>query len=309
MKKLGIIIVNWNSGDQLRKCLGSIEKARKINFDLSSVVIVDNASSDNSTDNLDEYRLPIKIIKNNVNRGFAYACNQGAQGSKADYLLFLNPDTALFTNSLSSAVAFMDRKGNEKIGICGIQLVDRNGNISRTCARFPQVRHYVFKLLGLNYFFPNVFHGHFMKEWDHHGSRYVDQVMGAFFLVRRNLFDMLKGFDEKYFLYFEEVDFSLRARQLGYLTFFLAEAKAYHKGGGSSEKIKAERLYYSMRSQIVYARKHYRIPALSLLILCTIVLEPISRLVLAAVHRSGKEIKEYLRGYLMFLKSMLTHGI
>ncbi len=301
-----IIIVNWNSGDQLRKCLGSIEKARKTNFDLSSVVIVDNASSDNSTNNLDEYRLPIKIIKNNVNRGFAYACNQAAMGAQADYLLFLNPDIVLFADSISSAIALMDRKGNEKIGICGIQLVDRNGNVSRTCARFPQVRHYFFKLLGLNYFFPGIFHDHFMKEWDHYNNSYVDQVIGAFFLVRRSLFDMLKGFDEHFFLYFEEVDFSLRARRLGYMTLFLAETKAYHKGGGSSEAVKAERLYYFMRSQIVYGHKHYRKPALVMLILCTIILEPISRIVLGVLHRSSKEINECLKGYIMFLKSLFT---
>jgi GT2 family glycosyltransferase len=306
MKKLDIVIVNWNSGDQLRSCLNSIAKAQKTNFDLSRVVVVDNASTDDSTYHLDLYKLPITIIRNVINIGFARACNQGAKGSEADYLLFLNPDIVLFDDSLSLAVAFMDRKGNEKIGICGIQLVDRNGNVARTCARFPQVRHYFFKLLGLNYFFPGIFHCHFMKEWDHCNNSCVDQVMGAFFLVRKNLFDRLEGFDENFFLYFEEVDFSLRARQLGYMTFFLAETRAYHKGGGTSEKVKAKRLYYFMRSQLIYGRKYYRKPALAMLILCMIILEPISRIVLGLVHRSNKEINECLKGYIMFLKSLFA---
>jgi len=85
----------------------------------------------------------------------------------------------------------------------------------------------------------------------------VDQVIGAFFLIRKGVFDRCGGFDERFFVYFEEVDLSLRAQQLGYSSYFLADATAFHKGGGCSEKAKSARLFYSLRSRILYGQKHY----------------------------------------------------
>lgn len=304
MPKIDIIIVNWNSGKQLYECLQSIGTATKDGSNLGNIIVVDNASVDGSADELQNFNLPLTIIRNNINRGFAAACNQGASESKADYLLFLNPDVQLFENSLSVPIAFMERPENRHIGIVGIQLVDEEGRISRTCARFPTSRQFFAKMLGLDRLFPCVFPSHFMVEWDHKDSREVDQVMGAFFLVRRNLFEVLSGFDERFFVYFEEVDFSLRARQLGYSSFYLTEAQAYHKGGGTSEQIKARRLFYSLRSRIIYGYKHFSWIAATMLMLGTIIAEPLSRIVLGIAHRSGSEIVETCRAYRMLWGSM-----
>ena len=87
---IDIIIVNWNSGEQLRKCLESIVFCNKDSYELNQIVVVDNASSDESMDKLNVFDLPLSVIANAENRGFAVACNQGARGSEADYLLFLN---------------------------------------------------------------------------------------------------------------------------------------------------------------------------------------------------------------------------
>jgi N-acetylglucosaminyl-diphospho-decaprenol L-rhamnosyltransferase len=123
--------------------------------------------------------------------------------------------------------------------------------------------------------------------------------MGAFFLVRRSLFEELRGFDERFFVYFEEVDFALRAHKAGWRTHYLAEAQAYHRGGGTSEQAKAARLFYSLRSRSLYGFKHFgRIPAISLM-LATLFIEPLSRTVYALTKRSGKEVIETIRGYLM----------
>ncbi|WP_081328663.1 glycosyltransferase family 2 protein [Neomoorella thermoacetica] len=271
------------------------------------VIVTDNTLEEAATKRTkrsEDVVLSLTLIRNNINRGFAAACNQGAAESKADYLLFLNPDTRLFENSLTVPVAFMERPENQHIGIVGIQLVDDYGQISRTCARFPQPGHFFSKMLGLDRLFPRVFPSHFMNEWDHSDSRMVDQVMGAFFLVRRHLFEMLNGFDERFFVYFEEVDFSLRARQLGWSSFYLAEAQAYHKGGGTSKQIKAKRLFYSLRSRILYGYKHFSWTAATLLMLGTLVLEPIARVVLGIAHRSGSEIVETFRAYRMLWSSM-----
>ncbi|MDZ4042088.1 MAG: glycosyltransferase family 2 protein [Eubacteriales bacterium] len=296
---LAIIIVNWNAGQQLRECLESLITASWDRFELSLVVVVDNASCDGSVEGLASLGLPIIIIRNTENRGFAAACNQGARGSKANYLLFLNPDTRLFENSLAKPLSFMERPNNQHIGIVGIQLVDGNGDVSRTCSRFPTPGQFFSKMLGLDRLFPSFFPSHFMFEWDHADSRYVEQVMGAFFLVRRSLFETLGGFDERFFVYFEEVDFSLRSRQAGWNSFYLAEAQAYHKGGGTSEKVKALRLFYSLRSRILYSYKHFGWVAATGLMLGTLFLEPWTRLALGLVRRSGKEIIETLKGYYM----------
>jgi len=302
--KLDIIILNWNSGHRLRDCLETITSVNKNGFSLERVVVVDNASSDGSIDGLENLELPLTIIRNTENRGFAAACNQGAKGSKADYLLFLNPDTRLFKDSLTKPLTFMEQMESRDIGILGIQLVDDNGQISRTCARFPTPGRSFSKMFGLDRLFPDLFPSHFMTEWDHRESREVDQVMGAFFLVRRSLFQSLGGFDERFFVYFEEVDFSFRARQAGWRSFYLAGAQAYHKGGGTSEQIKAKRLFYSLRSRILYGYKHFgHFPAIGLM-LGTLVLEPIARMILGISHRSGEEIAETIRGYMMLWGTM-----
>jgi len=297
MPNIDIIIVNWNAGKQLYNCLKSIVKTRKDNYILNRVVIVDNASTDGSIDDLGNLGLPLEIIRNKENIGFAAACNQGAKNSKADYLLFLNPDTRLFENSLVVPIRFMERPDNRNVGIVGIQLVDESGQVCRTCARFPTPGRFFSKMLGLDRLFPRVFPSHFMSEWDHGETREVDHVIGAFFLVRRHIFESLSGFDERFFVYLEDVDFSYRAFQKGWKTVYLADAQAYHRGGGTSEQVKAARLFYSLRSRILYGYKHFSFVPATFLLLATLFIEPISRLILAITRGSIGQVIETLAGY------------
>src|SRR5437016_1789132 len=117
---LDVVIVNWNAGPQLRDCLASIINASR-GPELKRVVVVDNASTDSSLQAIHMQGLPLVVLRNERNRGFAAACNQGASGSTADYLLFLNPDTHLGSDALAEPVAFMERPQNGRIGIVGIQ--------------------------------------------------------------------------------------------------------------------------------------------------------------------------------------------
>lgn len=250
---LSIVIVNWNAGDQLRACIASVAQAAEP----CEVIVIDNASSDESSRGIDQYGIPVRLIANAANRGFAAACNQGASEAHGDYLLFLNPDTRLFADSLTGPLDFMDRPENAAIGICGIRLVDELGNTSTCAARFPSLRVLAGSILGLGKLFPRIFPPHLMAPRELNDSRTVDQVIGAFFLIRRNVFDRCGGFDERFFVYFEEVDLSLRAKQMGYASYFLSDVAAFHKGGGCSEQVKAARLFYSLRSRVLYAQKHY----------------------------------------------------
>ncbi|WP_250124290.1 glycosyltransferase family 2 protein [Chroococcidiopsis sp. CCMEE 29] len=293
---LDIIIVNWNSGKQLRQALLSIVSTNKDGFVLNRVVVVDNASWDNSLEELEGIGLPLTVIRNRENRGFAAACNQGAKGSKADYLLFLNPDTRLFMNSLVKPIEFMQQPENANFGICGIQLVDENGNVNRHCCYFPLPKHFFSKILGLNLLFPRRFPTYFMAGWNHAGNREVEHVIGAFYLVRCSVFISLDGFDERFFVYLEDLDFSYRAYQANWSSYYLADAQAFHKGGGTSEQVKAIRLFYSLYSRILYVYKHFPWLIATSLMLATLLIEPLVRVGGSISSRSTLQLQETLEG-------------
>jgi N-acetylglucosaminyl-diphospho-decaprenol L-rhamnosyltransferase len=302
---IDIIIVNWNAGPQLLECLKSIAAADRTSIQVQRVVVVDNASSDHSLPTTDIAGLPVTIIQNKENRGFARACNQGARGSAADYLLFLNPDTSLTAGSLMQPIGFMERPENHRIGIVGIQLLDSAGRIAPTCARFPTPGRFFSMMLGLDRALPSLFPSHFMLEWDHRQSREVDQVMGAFFLIRRCLYDAVDGFDERFFVYFEEVDLSLRARAAGWRTFYLSTVHAYHHGSEQVRKrMQPTRLFYSLRSRILYAYKHFNIGAATVVAVGTLFIEPMSRLMISIVRRSPSQLAETVKAYALLWRAV-----
>jgi GT2 family glycosyltransferase len=297
---LSIIIVNWNAGNQLRECIASIQLANKGSWFECEVIVVDNNSTDNSLDDIDQQGMVVCAIRNNKNYGFASACNQGVTKATGDYLLFLNPDTRLFESSLIKPIDFMQQPCNSGIGICGIRLLDEEGNISTSAARFPTLRVMAGKTLGLSKFFPRVFPAHLMTPSELSGSSSVDQVIGAFFLIRKSVFDRCSGFDERFFVYFEEVDLSLRAKQLGYSSYFLSEVTAFHKGGGCSERVKAARLFYSLRSRILYAHKHYSQMEFVALVLLTVLELPL-RLVQGVMRISWSDISNTFEAYMQLV--------
>lgn len=250
---VSIIIVNWNAGSQLRECVDSvIQHGGPL---AGQIVVVDNGSNDGSEAAVEG--LPgVTLIRAGMNLGFAKACNLGAARAQGDLLLFLNPDTRLFPDTLMKVTDYMQRPGNAMVGICGIRLVDERGNISTSAARFPTLRVFAGKILGLTKVFPTAFPAHLMNPSELLEDRPVDQVIGAFFLIRKSVFDFCDGFDERFFVYFEEVDLALRAHKHGYSSYFLSGVSAFHKGGGCSEAVKSDRLFYSLRSRILYAQKH-----------------------------------------------------
>ncbi|MGD8778209.1 MAG: glycosyltransferase family 2 protein [Ignavibacteria bacterium] len=297
MPSLDIIIVNWNSGSYLYNCINSVFNAKVDGFLLGEIMVVDNASDDNSIELINNLELPIKVIKNSENLGFAKACNQGAFGSSADYVLMLNPDTRLFRDSLSIPIEFLEKKENKNIGICGIQLINENNEIARNCARFPTPLSMISRSLGLDKIIPGIVKGHFMTNWDHNDSRFVDQVMGAFFLIRKELFERLGGYDERFFVYYEDLDFSLRASKIGFRSYYLHSAKVYHKGGGTSEQVKADRLFYNIRSKAFFAKKHFKAFSYLTVFISILFFEPISRSIYSILKGSLRSVGEIVIAY------------
>jgi GT2 family glycosyltransferase len=302
---LDIILVNWNGGSRLTEAITSIEQHHH-NL-VSSVIVVDNASTDDSLARLEAFTdLPFQLqtIHNTINLGFGAACNQGAALARSEYLLFLNPDTRLFDHSVSVPLAFMQRPENANVGIIGIQLVDENNHITRSCSRFPSVGNFLSQALGLNRL-PGLQHmTATMFEWAHDKTAEVDQVIGAFYLMRRSLFEFLGGFDERFFVYFEDLDLSLRARQAGWRSVYFVDAQAFHAGGGTSHQVKACRLFYSLRSRLLYGFKHFTRCRAWLLVGVTLLVEPMTRVVFSLMNGGIADARNTLKGYGLLLQDI-----
>lgn len=274
---------------------------------IQQVVVVDNGSTDGS-EVAAEGLEGIRLVRAARNLGFARACNLGVRLSTADYVLLLNPDTRVFADSLSVPLAFLEERGTERVGIVGIQNVGDDGHVQRTCARFPTPASFMVHSLGLNALWPKRFPSHVMREWPHDEDCRVDHVIGSYFLVRRELWNRLGGMDERFFVYLEDLDFSLRAHEQGWATWYLAHAKIYHKGGGTSEQIKGPRLFYSLRSRLLYAAKHFGWAGFAAVLATTLLVEPFTRIARAAARREWAAVDETMRGYAALYRALPDIG-
>jgi N-acetylglucosaminyl-diphospho-decaprenol L-rhamnosyltransferase len=304
--RLDIITVNWNGGPLPARCVASVPAALTEGVELRRFVIVDNASTDGSADGLEAVGpASLTVLRNDVNRGFSAACNQGAAGSDADWLLFLNPDTELNAGSLAPLGAWLAEPAQARIGAAGVRLTDEEGRTQRCCARAPTPWRLLGQSVGLDRFLPRLFPPHFMSEWDHETTRPVDQVMGAFLLVRRDLFERLGGFDERFFVYYDDVDLCLEIRRAGWDVVHFAGAHAYHKGGGTTDKVKATRLFYLWRSRSAFAGKHFSLPGRLTVLAATLLAEPAARLARAALRGRGDELSETLGAMRMLWRALI----
>lgn len=287
MRSVGVVIVNWNTGDKLAACVDSVFSSEQLAWAVDRVVVIDNASTDGSFQRLESQcaEAKLELVQNNRNLGFAAACNEGARLCMADVLLFLNPDTVLARNAISVAVGDMGKSlGSENggvISVVGIRILNERSETLRTCSRFPSIDNYLLHLSGLDQVRCLRRWGRDMTEWDHKESRVVDQVMGAFFMVNRTQFVTLEGFDERFFVYYEEVDYCQRVRKIGGIVYFDAAGTVLHHGGVSAAASSGMSLYYSWRSQALYFQKHMGGGAAIIVGLGTLLIEPIARLVLS----------------------------
>lgn len=300
---IDIVIVNWNSGTQLKECIDSLlTHGMK---DVLRIIVVDNGSIDGSVDSVEKLSR-VEIIFTGENLGFGAACNIGAKAGTAPYILFLNPDTRIESNSLSVPLSFMEKDRNSKVGVCGIQLVDEQGVISRSCAYSPTFGRLVSSAIGMDKFPGFKSTGIAMSTWNHLNSQQVDQVIGAFYFIRRDLFEACEGFDKRFFVYFEEVDIAKRIKALGLTSWYLTDAKAFHAGGGTSQQVKARRLFYILRSRLLYAFKHF--PRWQALLLMGVVflIEPFTRSIWCLVRGDITGTKNTWSAFCMLRHSMVN---
>lgn len=252
---ISIIIVSFNTADVLDKCLRSVRRSTV--YGRIQVIVIDNTSRDGSAD-LVEMQFPeVRLVRNPCNAGFAKACNQGIAVAKGRYILLLNSDVEVQADTLEKMLDFMD--AHTAVGVAGCKLKNADGSTQASVRDFPSLRGEFFGALLLDRLFPS--HpviGSYLKQnltWETNTE--VDQVSGAFFMVRREAVEKAGLLDERFFMYYEEVDWCLRIKQAGWKIMYVAEPWALHLGGTSAQQFKAFSYVEAARSNILYFRKHF----------------------------------------------------
>ena len=252
---VSIIIVSYGSREMTLNCLRSIEaNAGRVAYEL---IVVDNGSRDGSPDAIAAEFPGAKLLRQTVNLGFGAACNLAAAHAAADTYLLLNPDTIVRDGAIEKLVAFSRRV--PEAGILGGRTVFADGGLNpMSCWRRPSLWTLLCSGLALDTRFPRspLFNSYGYGGWQRDGEREVDVVAGCFLLVNRTLWTRLGGFSPEFFMYGEDVDFCLRARQLGFRPAVTSDASIVHIGSGT-EADKARKIRHVLAARALLIRRHF----------------------------------------------------
>ena len=254
--KLSVIIVNYNVKYFLEQCLHSVQKAC-VGID-AEVIVADNNSTDGSKVYLEDKFTNVKFIWNSDNIGFAKANNQALEKATGNFILFLNPDTILAEDCIEKCLHFFDL--NKPAGAIGIRMVDGSGNFLKESKRaFPSPLTSLFKLSGLARLFPRskMFARYHLGHLTENKNHQVDVLAGAFMMIPKKILDEVGNFDERFFMYGEDVDLSYRIQKAGYKNYYFAESSIIHFKGESTKRgsLNYVRLFYKAMS--LFVKKHY----------------------------------------------------
>jgi N-acetylglucosaminyl-diphospho-decaprenol L-rhamnosyltransferase len=236
--RIDVIVVCWNDKQKIATALDSVFALGEVKADpgFANVVVSDNGSNDGSRDFIRErYGDRVTIVENNANLGFAAACNRAFERTSAPVAFLLNPDAELKERSLANMVAFLD--AHPRCGIAGSRIYNYDGTIQQSCGEFDTwagafLRSSAWGELGPFRRFAN---GASLRDFHYDRPQRVDIAIGAALAIRRALFAEIGTFDERFFLYHEEVDFAKRAANAGWETWFVPSSEAVHEGMGSAK--------------------------------------------------------------------------
>jgi len=271
--KISIIIVSYNVKYFLEQCLCSLLRAvDRLDCgpgeERSEILVIDNHSADESLSYL-RARFPVaRFVANAENTGFARACNQGLSMARGDYVLFLNPDTIVAEDSLEKSLAFL--MSHSRAGALGVKMLDGKGVFLKESMRgFPTPWVSFCKLSGLAFLFPRSrwFGRYYLGYLSRAENNEVDALSGAFMMVRKEVVDKTGGFDERFFMYAEDIDLSYRIRQAGFCNVYFQETSIIHFKGESTRKdARYVRLFYTAMAQFI--RKHYAAGSSRIFLVC-----------------------------------------
>ncbi|MFH1667993.1 MAG: glycosyltransferase family 2 protein [Candidatus Komeilibacteria bacterium] len=250
--KLSIIIVSWNIATYLDQCLASLFKYCYFDYE---IIVVDNASSDQTVAMVKKKYPTVKLIINEVNQGFARANNQGVDQSAGDFLLFLNPDIELIDNSLEKAISYL--ANHQQIGMLGVNVLNSDQTNQISVRKLPSLYSQLITLLKLNNIIPSLNQKYFQKDFDYHKTQQVESIIGACMLIKRTVYEAIGRLDNDYFVWFEEVDLCLRLNQRNLPVYYFAETKIIHHGKQSFKQMMTlSRQALFNRSMLIYFKKH-----------------------------------------------------
>lgn len=249
--KLSVVILNYNVRFFLEQSVKSVQRA--ISGLDAEIIVVDNNSSDDSCEMMKQLFPNIRLIENKTNVGFSKANNQAVHIAKGEYVCILNPDTAVAEDTFVKCLRYAET--SEKMGALGVNLIDGTGNFLPESKRnIPTPKASLLKLFGLG----GRYYAKHLTEVD---SGKVEILVGAFMLLKRSIYLEVGGFDEDYFMYGEDIDFSYRITRAGYQNHYLGNALVLHYKGESTKRDRSyyDRFYGAMR---IFYKKHFKTNAL-----------------------------------------------
>ncbi len=231
---LSIIIVNYKSKEKLKNCLHSIEKSNTENINFE-IIVVDNNSGDDLSFLIKDFSRLI-LIKSEKNLGMGGGNNLGIKHSKGKYVLISNPDIVFQKDCIKNLFNFL--KNNSSVALVGPKLLNPDKSLQYSCARFPKIYLPILRRTAIGNFFRNYLDKHFLKNEDYEKTKEVDWLLGACFLVREEEMFLKENklFDERFFMYFEDVDLCRRINKIAKKVIYLPEAVAVHDHLRSSAK-------------------------------------------------------------------------
>ncbi|MFC4721109.1 glycosyltransferase family 2 protein [Geojedonia litorea] len=297
--KLSIVIVNYNVRYFLELCLNSVKAATKtIN---SEIIVVDNASVDGSCDMVKSLFPEVVLVENVENEGFSKANNKGVKIAKGKFICILNPDTVVAEDTFTILLDFAQLQNN--LGILGCRLIDGRGHFLPESKRnVPSPKVAFKKLIGNSKYY-------YANQIEQFNVAKTPILVGAFMIMKKEIFDSVGGFDEDYFMYGEDIDLSYKIHQLGYDNFYNGTTTVIHFKGESTlrDKNYAKRFYGAME---LFYKKHFKSRALiNILVLCGVRLVYLFR-------QKPKEFKMSVNNYVLIseqfplgLKEALNHPV
>jgi hypothetical protein len=286
--KISIITVSWNVRELLRANLNRLlslpDQATR------EIIVVDNDSSDGSAEMVRREFPTVRLIRNDWNAGFGKSNNQGLENARGDIVVLLNPDMLVDHGALDRV--YSELMADKEIGVLGIRLIGEDGHPISNVRRFPDFKSQLALLLKLNRLWPKVMDSYMANDFDYNRSADVDQVRGAFFAFRRDLLETVGKFDERFFIWFEEVDFCRRVHACGLKVRYLADATAHDFVGRSfAQTGRLTKQRYFTKSMGQYFAKWH--PAWQTLVIkgC----RPIALVMVAAADLNDLVIKDIMR--------------
>jgi GT2 family glycosyltransferase len=252
MRSIAVAIVSYNTCELLRKCLDAVQQEAP-----SELIVIDNASSDGSVEMIKTEFPSVTVRINGMNLGYGAAANQAIVSSTAKYVCLLNSDAQLQSGALEALNTYLE--GNPRVAIVGPRIVNPDGTLQPSCFPFPtplDIFLDVSHLSRLIRYVP-ILQESYPRTWSHTRPRKVPWVLGAALGIRREAFDIVGGFDESFYMFYEEADLCYRLQRTGWQVHFAPVTAIIHVGGASTQQRRADMTVQFFASLMQFYRRHF----------------------------------------------------